>query len=346
MRVPTLPVVIAEAGGLLRSIILYDTTLPREGGETSLGTRMRGKETWYLGSKEATTQVLGPEFEPIEFSGRLDDRRIGFSGAALAQQWLIELIGQAGRVVLFNYGPFVRRCRWIRHSFTVRNLHQVDYEIELQPVGDEIRDRKRVKQDVHTTPSQEKVLDLSVEVDQELTSIGGDAATSASGEMQNVMAFTEEAGTALASVAEQGAMVDQSIVSQALTKVDSARGALGRAVNYVRDLDWSSATQSPFAALAGPGLAVLNVHSKMASTAHELDELRTKTAALSTEATNGEIYIAANGDTLHSISKQFYGTPDRWGDIMRDNGKATPAVAAGEQLLLRNVPTRDTVTAP
>ena len=346
MRMPTLPVVISEVTGLHRSIILYNTTLPREGNETALGMRMRGKETWYLGSKEATTQVLGPQLDPIEFAGMLDDRRIGFKGTALAQQWLIDLIGQAGRIVLFNYGPFVRRCRWVRHSFTIRSVHQIAYEIELQPVGDEVRDRKRVKQDINTTPSQEKVLELSVEVDGELAAIGGESATAASSEMQKVAEFTSEAGTSLGSVAEQGAMVDQGLVSQALTKLDSARSALGNAVNYVRDLGWISSTLSGFQALAGPGLAVLSAHSKMASTANALDSLRSKTSALSTEATSGEIYIAGSGDTLHSISKQFYDTPDRWSDIMRDNGKATPEVVAGEQLLLRNVPTRDTVTVP
>jgi hypothetical protein len=346
MRIPTLPVVIAETSGLRRSIILYDTTLPREGTETTLGTRMRGKETWYVGSKEATSQIFGPAFEPIEFAGVLEDQRIGMTGAALAQQWLIEMIGQSGRTVLFNYGPFIRRCRWIRHSFTIMSLQRIGYEIELQPIGDEVRDRKRVKQDINATPSTRKTLELSAEADGKLVSIGGDAATSASGEMQKVISFTGEAGESLSSVAQQGAMVDQGIVSQALTKLDSARTALGNAVNYVRDLDWSSVTQSPFTALAGPGLATLTVHSKMASTAESLGTLRGETSALSTEATSGEIYIAGQGDTLHSISKKFYDTPDRWSDIMRDNGKRVPTVTAGEQILLRDVPTRDTVTAP
>jgi len=346
MRMPTLPLVIVEAEGLRRTIVLYDTTLPREGNETALTTKVRGKDTWYLGSKEATSQVLGPSYEPIRFAGLLEDKRTGVSGSAVALQWLIDLVGEAGRVVLFSYGPFVRRCRWLRHSFTLFSLQKIGYEIELQPIGNEVRDRKRVKQDVNAMPSVEKSLEFAAEVDGELVQLGGQSASAASGEMQKVLELTVESGEALQGVAQQGAMVDQGVASFALTKLDSARAALGNAVDHVRNLDWSSVTQGEFSALASWGLAVLNVHSGMASTAKELGSLRTSVASLAGEASEGEIYIAAEGDTLHSISTKFYGTPHRWSDIMRDNGKQTPAVAAGEQILLRGTPRRDQVTAP
>jgi hypothetical protein len=346
MSLPLLPVVIKEIGGLQRPIVLYDTTLPREGSETTLGERMRGKETWYTGATEATVQVLGPSYEPIRFAGMLEDRRTGVPGSAVLLMWLIRMVGKAGRIVLFNYGPILRRCRWVRHSFKIRSLQQIAYEIELQPIGDEQRDRKRIKKGINATPSVDKVLELSAEVDGDLVQVGGKAATQASGEMQKVLELTIEGSESLEGVAQQGAVVDQSLASLALSKFDSARSALGNAVNHIRDLGWEDVSQSDFAALAGRGLDVLNIHSGVNAVAQALGDVRTKVAALAGEATGGQIYIAAGGDTLHSIAKEFYGTADRWFDIMRANGKQVPTVDAGEQLLLRDVPTADVVTAP
>ncbi len=346
MALPLLPVVIVETSGLRRPITLYDTSLPRDGNETTLGMRVRGKETWYPGATEATVQVLGPSYEPIRFAGVLEDNRIGAPGAAVATMWLIRMVGKAGRIVLFNYGPILRRCRWVRHHFQVRSLQRIAYEIELQPIGDEQRDTKRIKKGINATPSADKVLEVSAEVDGQLLQIGGDAATSASGEMQKVLTLTVEGSDALQGVVQQGAVVDQNLASLALSKFDAARGALGRAVDYVRDLDWADATLGEFGALASRGLEVLNIHSGINTVARALSEVRTKVGALAGEATGGQIYIAAGGDTLHGIAKRFYGTADRWHDIMRTNGMQNPVIEAGQQLLLRDVPIADVVTAP
>jgi len=331
---PALPVTIVELSGSFRPIILTGSNLPRENEETTLGGKMRGKTTWYPGSDTATRQTLGHEYEPIVFSGMFEDRRTGLPGGAVSMMLLIESVAKSGRDCLFSYGPFVRTVKWLSWSFRPTELARIKYEIQLQPIDNGVRDLKRVFQRVRSIPAVGKVVDAAGEALALLKKIPGVSAATSALKMEQVQAAGSAAAQVLSGFNVPGMLIDATKASAALTHLDSGREDLQGAQEAARGMRWQETTGSRFNALANQGLTVLSAHAAIGNVTRELQSARDETAVLAGEPRAGRVYITALGDTLHRLSDRFYGTPARWHDIMRINGKKTPEVVAGESLLL------------
>lgn len=346
MALPLIPIVITETSGRFRPLILAGPNLPREGGETVFGMAMRGRTTWYPGSGEATSQVLGPQHEPVRMSGMLEDRRTGLPGGAVLLGRLIDQIGRAGREVVLNYGPFTRRCRWLRHSLKPVELIRIAYEIELEVLGDEFGDRSRiVRRGVKATPETETAIAKAESLRSTLTTLadaGGIAAGTAGNLIDEAIGHLNQGKMNLDDVGQPGTVVDEAAAKSALAKFDQSRDRVLRAQQTVQATDWKGSADE-FDALSGDGSAYLDAQAGINDLAAEVSALREKTRRLAGLPGQGLIYIAAGGDTLQGIAFRFYGDAERWSDILEANGKAAPTVAAGERLVLRDVPTQDKV---
>ena len=331
---PALPVTIVELSGSFRPIILTGSNLPRENEETTLGGKMRGKTTWYPGSETATSQTLGLEYEPIVFAGMFEDRRTGLPGGAVSMMLLIESVARSGRDCLFSYGPFVRTVRWVSWQFRPTELARIRYEIQLQPIDNGNRDLKRVFQRVRSIPAVSKVVDAASEALALIQKVPGVSAATSALKMAGVQTAASTAVQLLAGLNVPGVLIDSTKASAALTHLDSGREALQGAQEAARGMRWQDTSGSRFSGLANQGRTVLDAHAAIGDVTRELQSAREETAVLAGEPRTGRVYITALGDTLHRLSDRFYGTPSRWHDIMRINGKKTPEVVAGESLLL------------
>lgn len=169
---PTIPIVLRELGGSNRTLILVGSDLPREFGELEFGGRVRGKTTYYPGSKTPTSQILGPVEDPIRFGGELDDRLFGGPpGHAYRVMLLLDSMRKSGAPVSIEYGPFFRRCRWLEASFVLKRLDHIPYRIELEVVDAGQGTRLRLITDVLGLPDTDGLTSILDGIDSALSGL-------------------------------------------------------------------------------------------------------------------------------------------------------------------------------
>jgi LysM repeat protein len=343
MPFPMLPIVIIERTGARRPVILVNAMLPRSGGYTNFGIKQRTKVTRYMGNAHATAQVLGPEYMPIQFAGTLEDRRLGAPGASLAIMLLIQSIVKSGRECWFNYGPVFRRVLWKQADFKTIELQKIKYEIELEVLDDGLGQRKKVKEGTRIKPSTEQAIgDINgakADVGDVPEWVDPDAVAGANDSLDSALSHTEEAGKQLDLIGTEGELLDQSAAKNALTQCESARDDLNDAANFTNRFEWENGINQGYSetqSLSEAGAGVLKADSSVLKAGGSVLELRDKTSILAGNSEIGRVYVAAQGDTLQSISAKTYGSAYDWGKIYQANGMTNPILQGGEQLILPN----------
>lgn len=339
---PAVPVIITETSGKFRPIVLYGSALPREGRYTSFGGEQRGKTTYYAGNPEPTSQSLGPAEEPIRFGGLLEDHRLGGPGRAYALVALIDSVRKAGRTCIFSWGPLLRTVRWSKSLFTPIELGRYEYEIELEVLSDGLSTARRVIRTLKSVPgfgAAETALDGVASALSGLpAAVGVSALASSSAAVEDAKALVSSSSGDLQATAIPTTMR----ATSALTKLRAAQESVGDAEAGSRALDWKAAGTPSLAHLAGVGLPVLAARSQLQDAAVDLRKKTPRVRSLAQQDEAGSVlYVTARGDTLRRIAQRFYGTADRWGEILVDNDLSSPEIEPGTTLRLRRVPDPD-----
>lgn len=346
MPFPLFPIRIQELSGKNRQLELNDSTLPREGQETNFDFDQRIKVNRYTGNAEARAQVLGVEWKPIKFGGKLEDRRMGSFRAARGLMRYMTDIAKAGRECSFDYGPIFRRVVWKSLEFKTIELEIIEYRVELEVLGDGLGVPRRVRAGTLESPST-KDAEIWAGVTLEhistiRTDAGPGALIQATSAMNEVLNFEGLARGALDLVAIPGQLLNTELGQQALSFLASARTAMGVAQQVSRTLDWNLPQGLPVLNdILGTGLDVVTARSSMNRATVELLRLTEKVARVAGAPVSGQIYIVRAGDTLQQISSRFFGTTSRWQNIYTSNGLNSPTLVGGEQLLLEGVPRID-----
>jgi LysM repeat protein len=345
MPFPLLPIIIIERTGKHRPVVFFNAMLPRKGGYTNFDMKIRTKVSRYIGTAQATGQVLGTEFEPIQFHGMLEDRRIGVPGSAVAMMLLVQTVAKGGRECWFNYGPIFRRVLWKEVKFKTIELQRIRYEIVLEVLDDGLGQRKRVKKGSRTVPNVEEATTDINAAKGDLADVPDwvdpDAVEGADASLDSALNHTTEAGKHLDAMGSGDELLDKASAQGALTNLESAKGDMASASDFSNRLQWDEGVNrgfSEFQSQSSAGRGVLQADSSILDAGQTIVKLRDKVSVLAGNADVGRVYVAAEGDTLQSIATKFLGSPHRWAEIYQGNGMTNPLLSGGEQLILRNVP--------
>lgn len=122
-----LPVILAEVYPPFRVITFAGKDRPEPVERES---RQHAKQTWYPGTKEASTQVLGTREEPLVLRGWFRDPLSLLDGGPQARVSILRgiLEGQRGCRLLWG-DALVLQGRVAGLKFVTRTLHRVQYEI-------------------------------------------------------------------------------------------------------------------------------------------------------------------------------------------------------------------------
>lgn len=345
------PVILREQAGRRRFVILSGSDLPSDrGAMLSFGSKLRGNVRWHPGSSETTVNIMGPESAPLEFAGVFEDRKKAIVGHAQFQQFLIEDICKAGHLVLLEYGPIVRICRWDEAVFTVLALERIAYRIRLEPVDAGRSSSSRILSGLRRIPGVGAALGVVDELRGVLSALppnlAPDRVTSAINQVGRAEVALDAAGAVLDVLNKGGTTAEPNQAKSTLTLLDDARNAAAATLTHVRDIDWQSLPGDALNALFTNGLQAAKTVGQAIRLGQEVGLVRDGVAKLAGEATRNVIYLVAAGETLQRIAQRVYGAASRWPEILRANALASQKLEPGQRLVIPNPPEHAKAISP
>lgn len=307
----------------------------------TIGLALRTQRTDYPGAKRPTEQVLGPIFEPFTLSGNFRDK-YNFPGYAVWEMERLEAMVKRGNVCQVAFQEQSFECLITNIKFAYRRDYDIGYEFTVSNHG------RSAEKDL-TDRSPTTVLSAS--------DLSGDANTvgQALGEEHlespprfifnsNIVAEADDdfevVQTALAAAT---ATITQRDIEPDMKPVDAFRRiatqfraiqersaeAIATLVELRADLDlvtnsavrvldfevWSRAMRTNYRAMI----------ATCKKSADLMDE-RADPRAL-------RLHRATQGESLYSVSNQYYGTPHAWRYIADRNGLDS-LILTGDELLI------------
>lgn len=315
------------------------------------GTQQIVKE-YYAGSTEPTVQVMGPRESDVSIQGRLWTKHLRGSSkddndqirdSVINYQELIDAMRIRGNLVRITMGEW-RRYGFIAESkFSLKRLHDIDYEIRFEIVGFNppkgcrftSPDTDPIKPNKDLTAMVEKLLEAQ-------KSMPSSMPQSLSDSLNNLIGGVADVVHGVTSFVD-------SVVGDAEALVNSANRALGM-IKYARAYISKTQRQIGSMLLTVTSLgSAFPTESKKTSAAvnnmhyiHNLREnnynlqaylaqLQTKFAALAATVPQYR-YMVVQGDTLQKISMKFYNSADHWDLIMKHNKLTSTALTKGQIL--------------
>lgn len=338
MALPVIPIILKELGGDLRTVTLIESTLPRDGGETTLGVQVREKTTWYPGSAVPSQQVLGPQYQPIVFSGIFEDRKIGAPGAAFSLASLLEDMAEKGHELLFIYGPIIRRASWRTFDWIPKELPRIPYRVELTNLGPRTTAGRRIIPGLRVIPKIGQAVALvsaAKGIAESVASVPEFVRSNIDAALAKVTRVQEK----FESLATLGGTFDRGQAQDAVADLDSAEGEIKKAYGGLNVASTDDSLLPDFEVATEETYGLAELHVSLVSSRTELGEVRQQAGRLARETQRGRLYVASQGQTLQRIAAETYGDFEKASDIAEANNKRTWTVAAGEILCLPDAPT-------
>lgn len=355
---------IRELTGDKRTIVLSEHALPRR--PLDISGKHRVETTWHAGSPVATQQACGAEEEPLVCTGfwktvflsrgevEASGRGVGdvYSAQTLAE--LVDDIRLKGQDVEVTWNHIVRVGKLTRFRQQWHTVEDVEWEItfDWQSKGQDARITSTRSTSASLPDiSQEisgKMADLDEATDPDVinTSVGQamdpsllDRLDQAIGRAEDAVLGVSRAVTARAdgitapldSAARAASLLSLIEFESQLVATDM-RTRVDRALLFVRNpLDLGSIP--PGRAIAA-SVAVRSATRRSQDLAHSAARRRFAIAREQT-AQIEVLYRAASYEDLRSVSTKFYGTPDDWHRIAKDNGLTGSELAAGQVVVVR-----------
>lgn len=356
--------IIRELTGDKRTISLTEHALPRR--PLSIGGKHRVETTWYAGSPVATQQACGAEEEPLVCSGFwktlfLERGEVEASGAGVGDvytaQGMAELIDDVrvkGQTVEVTWNHLIRVGTISRFTQQWHTPDDVEWELtfDWQSKGQSARIAStRSSSAALPDISQEisgKMVDLDEATDPDVinTEIGVamepdlleridlaiGRAEDAVVELSRTVTTLGDGITAPIDSAQRAASLLALVEFEAGLVAEDMRVRVDRALQFVQ--------RPTDLALIPPGRAIAASVAVTAATRRSRDlrhaAARRRMAVQREQLAQIEVaYRCASYEDLRSISTKFYGTPDDWQVIARDNGLIGSAVEAGQVVIVR-----------
>lgn len=340
MPFPAPPLILVEDGGPRRVVVLTGTTLPRAGSETNLDGSVRGATKWYSGSPIPTSQVLGPQEEPMRFAGAFEDRKVGIPGFAVTQIDQLHDMRKAANPVIVLYGTWRRVCRWKSFNSTPVELARITYEVELEVLSDGTGETGRVQSGIASSPSIASVL-RAANVAQGLAQGLPSFLDGSVGKlhMESVVNTLEGIGDSLLELRTLGAKDRPPKARSTLSDIDRTRTNLRAARAAISKIDTTQAPGNEFERAAATVVPVASASQATVTVMIELKKLRAQVETLAGPSQVNEFIVVRQGETLHRIALARYGDSKKAADIAAANGLKDWTLTEGQALCLPGVPT-------
>lgn len=342
----------------------------------SFSGKQRVEFTWYPGSPNATTQMLGPEESPISMKGFWKDAYVPTSKSYFSledslverpsvQQLVafMDTLRRRGQVCVFQWGQLERIGHITEFTQTWHNVHDCEWELVFTPLG---QNDSQVGTIVTATPisPQQTLGDLTQSVNDFNTKIAN--ATSALKEQLTF--FPLDSIDALGFACQQTLTLSSNYAYTAVTTLANNVLRPAEAGNRIlTSLSQAivSLTNTNTAITNRAITSVLNVRSvggsvdtlPLAKRVVAYQYQRTWNAVTQGNATKLSqdfqqtsqtlqqnllaVYTARQSEDLSAVSTKFYGRPDFWKQLMTFNGLTSSALTVGQVVLVPKVSSSD-----
>ena len=336
----------------------------------SFGGKQRVEFTWYPGSPNATTQMLGPEESAITMKGFWKDQflsvsKSGFtttgtdfvrnpSVAQLVQ--VVDAMRRRGQVCSFEWGDLKRIGHITEFTQTWHNVHDCEWELTFSPLGqDDAQNGTPVKAPA-VSPSAvvgsftQAVVNINTRLSNASSEVKAGLNAPYLDSVDTLLFSTQQTVTLFANVVYN---IATSLTSSYLRPSEAANGflsALSQSTVALVNTGNTIAGRSidalfNFRSLGG-GLDSVPLAKQ--TTAYQWQRLQREGARASAETLAGRfaqtkqalqqdllaVYTARENQDLSSVSTKYYGRPDYWHQLMDYNGLKESRLDIGQVVLV------------
>lgn len=354
---------IEQLSGERRLLRLVGRALPYR--PFNLKTGQRVQTTWLPGSPRASVTVLGPTEDPSSISGYWKDKYLGeqtgvqaYGDSTLANPFIVDgsavvTVRQAVDVVdaLVREGQIVE-VTWdmqTRHGYLTEfdknwhNIHDLEWSMKFEWVG-------RGEPVVPSVFTQEvSISNVSSTIKSTVDDINAFAlepgfaldTTFYQDLLAKLQALSDLSDRLQASVANMSALAlapfnalrlaiatTAGLILQSTDMIDTFNSQVAGAINIQSSIGNQSAPMRATADLWVRG---------MVDRCKDLKYLAVDQRAVMVKGDEADIlavYTARDGDDLRTVSRNFYGTPNDWQNLMLFNGLSSAALEAGMVILI------------
>lgn len=330
-----------QLGGAGAQVILERWDLPSEPPSVDYEDEQRATVEHYPGNPVPTVQILGPLIGPVRCSGAFRDRLWFDLGRARRQRNAIEAICLDGYFVELAHGDRSYIALLKKTRFREKHPKEIWFELEfeiVQPAGMQAGKVAGGGDSIFPGILLGALEDL-------LSTLGG-LILSPPIELESAAAQTLTDrylpfSTAVSSSLLEGGLfvaagaADAGLANRSASAFGQIRTSGNNLVTYLDGL-----TYEPASSNLGTGSIRLANYVKTVRRDVALTAEAARTAGKSLAAVSGigwqAVYQARDGDTLQSVSAQFYGSPTSWAKIADANDLDNLALSAGQYLGIPN----------
>lgn len=368
IRTPNAPsesLVFEEVDGL--TLTLNDRFLPYR--PITVGGKQRAEFTWYPGSPEATVQMLGPEEDTIQLRGFWKDKflqiaqsviltaapanaaSLSFIDSVSGLVQVVDDMRRMGRQIKLSWGAMQRVGHIVSFRQTWHNIHDCEWELDFAVLSQGETTVPAVIPTITLPDVYQVALDAAVTLQDRIIEQSG---------LPVAVSLSEAASLALnianlniLAVADAMTAIVQGYAGSVFSVSQSARRTVSTLSGGIKNLavsigsvgdtalsefySWGNGDEDNTA--VGQLVAAFNfkrnVTSQIQTSRYAYADSRAKVAREAAGAASQvQQFLTVKDMDYRDISLQFYGTSDRWLDLMRYNGATDSKLAAGTQVFI------------
>jgi hypothetical protein len=324
-----------------RNTLMLDGSLaphgrPRQGPVVEDGIEVRQTRTYYPGNVLPTRHIFGTKLSNFEIHGRFRDRRIGLKGARAKVEEVKAFVAES-RAVLVMWDDIIAIDGFITKFLPGREAdEEIDWKMSIEVDVDHFADRST---DVKTPPDPSADLNKVIDALKKLLALSFQ-------DLLNQIAFAQasffDIGTGLLDQMTSFASGVSSFAT-ITTEQFSSMGGLGlRIQSYAYAAESVLLTSLPAElALAtrtsSSEVALAREQAKVRAALRDLlvgaVGMRRASAAAAASGIKAA-YPVREGDTWESIATQFYGSPERAGDLQQAAHRVGQPPPTGTTILI------------
>jgi nucleoid-associated protein YgaU len=313
-------------------------------GVWNLAGKMRTSRTDYAGNVSPSEQILGPSYEPQDFSGVWDDR-YNFTNYAYNEMKRFEAMARRGNTVNISFQGQAFEGVIVNWVFGYKKEDQITYQFTVS-----IHDRTDAVVRA-TSPKPDK---SPVEVYDEaevralaIEAIDNELKPTEALDQQTLDATKTARASLQTSIAKTGATIDQNEIQTAFDEVNAGLSPYKRIATHFRNIQTQAAAvataledvRSDTTLIYRTTLNVLDFEDWQRSLSFNSRILMNnsyeaaKAMDRRDEPDAKRLYRPQEKESLYDISRRFYGTPWAWSLIYERNA-LTSFELTGDELLI------------
>lgn len=335
----------------------------------AIGGKQRVEFTWYPGSPNATTQMLGPEESPITIRGFWKDAYLPTSGTAVSSAdntdtspsvatlvKFVDTMRRRGQVCTFEWDNIRRIGHITEFVQTWHNIHDCEWELTFTPLGQDDATTGTVVTPATVTPAG--VLGSFTQTLLNVNTVLGDGSSAIKAglgfqwlnDIDVALYTTQQTFAAATNVLYTTVTSATSLVLRPTEAANRMMTSMSQSIVSLKNTSATVATRSVDALFnfrnAGGGLNSVPLAKQV--TAYQWQRTTKETFRAGAEALSGRffetkealqqellaVYTATEGIDLSSVSTKYYSKPDYWRQLMNYNGLKESRLDIGQVVLV------------